>query len=61
MGPYVFHDRGELGYTLRIQPKEGRPGVIRRHSLSALLFMPYALWVSFATVLNASLVMLNAN
>lgn len=32
-----------------------------RDRLSALLFMPYALWVSFATVLNASIVMLNAN
>lgn len=31
-----------------------------RDRLSALLFVPYALWVSFATVLNASIVMLNA-
>jgi translocator protein len=31
-----------------------------RDRLSALLFTPYALWVSFATVLNASIVMLNA-
>ena len=31
-----------------------------RDRLSALLLTPYALWVSFATVLNASIVMLNA-
>ena len=31
-----------------------------RDRLSAVLFTPYALWVSFATVLNASIVMLNA-
>ena len=31
-----------------------------RDRLSALLFMPYALWVSFATVLNAGIVILNA-
>lgn len=31
-----------------------------RDRLSAMLFAPYALWVSFATVLNASLLMLNA-
>ncbi|MGO4513736.1 tryptophan-rich sensory protein [Bradyrhizobium sp. MOS001] len=31
-----------------------------RDRLSALLFAPYALWVSFATILNASIVILNA-
>ncbi len=31
-----------------------------RDRLAALLFAPYALWVSFATILNASIVMLNA-
>jgi tryptophan-rich sensory protein len=31
-----------------------------RDRWSALLFVPYALWVSFASVLNASMVVLNA-
>lgn len=31
----------------------------RRDRLSALLFLPYGLWVSFATLLNLSIFMLN--
>lgn len=31
----------------------------RRHPLAAILFVPYGLWVLFATVLNAALLVLN--
>lgn len=31
----------------------------REHRTAALLFLPYAAWVAFATVLNASILMLN--
>ena len=31
----------------------------RKHRTAALLFLPYAAWVAFATVLNASILMLN--
>lgn len=32
----------------------------RRHRLAALLFLPYAAWVAFASVLNGSLLYLNS-
>lgn len=32
---------------------------LRRDALSAALFVPYLLWVSFATLLNAAILMLN--